>query len=262
MRIRTVTVLASTLLLGLQPLTIAQSHQDRPSDPDHIPGQTDQVASVLDRQLTALANVVCHEQIERFAKKGTTTSQLDTLDTDVSVMNGMEKYSGIVKNGKTFQDLTHVKGTWSVGEVITLLRITRDAFKDGAIQVGQDDAAGLGRTNLMTFAYPASSQRWFLKVKSQLHWMSFEGKVWSSPETGEILRESWRASQLPPEAGVSEVVWTVDFKPVDIFARMLPLPREARFEVTYKPGENRTDWNVTRFSEYRRFGTDSAIHFD
>jgi hypothetical protein len=237
--------------------------------------QARQFELTLDRQLSALTNVVCHEEIERYARKGKTTNQLDTLDANVELLNGVEGYSAIREERKplrlfqlpsllqtfSFRAMAEVPGTWSVGEIVTLLRIVRNAIGERAVQVRQDVSSNLGPATLLTFTYPASSQRWYLKRNTQTHWMPFEGRVWISPETGEILRVCWRANDLPAEAGVSEVLWTVDFSPVDLSSRVLSVPAEAVFQITYSSG-NRVDWNVTHFSEYRRYGSGSAIHFD
>ncbi len=100
-------------------------------------------------------------------------------------------------------------------------------------------------------------------MDSQKYWMSFEAKAWVSPESGEILRASWRASNPPSEAGVSEFLWNVDFaSPVKLAAHVPHASaREASFQVAFTSGRNRVDRNVTRFSEYRRFASDTTIHF-
>jgi hypothetical protein len=232
---------------------------------DHAPGDHNQNAlmeSALDRQLLAVGAVVCHETIARYSRNGNATTHLDTLETDVDVIDGTERYSTVQRKRKAFSGMHDVPGTWSVGEVATLLQISRDAVRLGIAQIGEEETAGLGRTLAMTFTYSGDARRWYLKVKSQLYWMPFEGRVWVSPETGEVLRISWHACDVPAESGVSEVLWTVDFKPVDVSSRPLTLPLEARYQVTYEHRADRIDWNVTHFSQYRRYGTDSSIHFD
>jgi hypothetical protein len=221
----------------------------------------------LDERLSALANILCHERIARYVQNGPATSFLDSLDTNVEIDNGVERYSGIRSKHKVFGDMASVPGSWSVGEMATVLRTTLDAIRQGTGQIGQDELAGAGPTVVMAFRYPASSLRWYLKVKSEIYWMAFEGRVWASPKTGEIRRISWHACDPPAESGVSDVLWTVDFSPMNIFSRTLTLPQQAVYQVTYPQvtypqGPNRIDRNVTNFSHYRRYGADSAIHFD
>lgn len=243
---------------------VVRGHEKDPKSFTFSPGLTraEQIEQAIDERIWALSNVTCHEETERYEVRGSATRETGILETNVEVLNGSEKYSAIRMNQKKFPDMHHVPGTWSVGEMVTLLQVTRDAIDAGQVQFADDETADLGKTVIMTFTYPAYSQRWYLKVKSQLHWMPFEGRVWESPETGEILRVTWRAASLPADIGVSEVTWTVDFKSVDISSLVMTLPTEARYQVTYRSGGNRIDRNVTHFSEYRRYGSDSAIRFE
>lgn len=267
MRYRTTSIIAGTLLLCLQHGVKAQSPSEYAFSPSagaarFISSQARQIESALDERLRTLANVICHEEIARYAKRGNSTNQVDTLDVNVEVQEGRERYSGIHRREKTYTDMQKLPGTWSVGEMATLLSATRDAIQLGHVQVGQDDASDLGHSYVMSFNYPAESRRWYLKAHSQVHWLSFQGRVWTTPETGEIRRISWEADNVPDDCGVSQVLWTVDFTPVDLSAMVVTLPQKALYQITYRNGADRMDWNVTRFSEYKRFGAESAIHFD
>ncbi len=187
------------------------------------------IESAIDGQLSAVASVICHERTSRYTTKGKATRRMDTLDVNVSVLNGLERYSEIWSEGKTFRAMEDIPGTWSAGEIITLLSVIREALRAGTVRMEQDEQTGRRHPILMTFSDPASSRHWSINVDSQKYWMSFEAQVWVSPETGEILRVSWRASDPPAAAGVSEFLWTVDFSPVKLAAQVLTLPREASF---------------------------------
>jgi hypothetical protein len=260
-------VLAGCLLAGLQHLINAQNQPDSTPEVAFAHSQTAleptrRIEMAIDRRLSALANVICHEQIARYARTGNSTSRRDTLDLNVEVLNGTERYSQIRRKEKIFQNMQKVPGTWSVGEMATLLRATRDAIDLGGAQVGQDEGSDLGRTLLMTFSYPASAQRWYLRANSQIHWLPFEGRVWTAPDSGEIRRMSWLAKDLPTQSGVTQVLWTVDFGPVDLSSMVVTLPRKALYQITYNKGADHVEWNETNFSEYRRYGSEFAIHFD
>jgi len=227
-----------------------------------IPDQARQIERALDERLAVLANVICQEEIARYAKKGRETNQVDTLHVNVEVLEGVEKYSEIRRREKTYPGMHKVPGTWSVGEIAALLSATRDAVEAGQIQIGQADAPDLGRSSVMTFSYGAESRRWYLLTHSQMHWLPFEGRVWASPDTGEIRRITWYAKDVPSDAGVSQVLWTVDFGPVNLAPLVVTLPAKALYQVTYRNGEDRMDWNVTYFSAYRRYGSETTVHFD
>jgi hypothetical protein len=278
MKLRTVIVSTGVLLLCLQHSIHAQNKPESnipalgnaftggPATPSkgvhQLSAEAQRIEAALDQRLWALANVICHEQIARFARKGKTTNQLDTLDVNVEVLGGIEKYSRILLKQKQYPNMQKLPGTWSIGEMATLLSATRDAIDMGDVQVGEEEVSDLGRSSTMTFSYAAGSQRWYLRANSQLHWLSFEGRVWTSPDTGEIRRISWYARDLPSETGVAQVLWTVDFSTVDLSSLVVTLPEKALFQITYKNGDDRVDWNVTHFSEYRRYGADTAVHFD
>ncbi len=84
------------------------------------------IESAIERQLSSVANVICHERTSRYATQGQATRRMDTLEVNVSVLNGTESYSGIRSEGKEFRAMEDIPGTWSAGEIITLLGVTRD----------------------------------------------------------------------------------------------------------------------------------------
>lgn len=262
MKSKITSILAGALLLfGLQKGIEAQNPAPALTT-TFVSDEAHRIEFAINQRLRTLANVVCHEQIARYAKRGSKTNQMDTLDVNVEVQQGIEKYSDIRLREKEYSGMDKLPGTWSVGEMATLLSATRDAIELGGVQIGQGETPDLGRTSLMTFSYPAESRRWYLKTHSRIHWLAFEGRVWASPDTGEIRRISWLASNLPTDSGATQMLWTVDFGPVDLSPTVLTLPEKALFQITYRDGGDRMDWNVTRFSEYKRFGSETAIHFD
>ena len=220
-----------------------------------------QIEQALDERLRTLSNVICSEETARYARRGKSTNQVDTLHLNVEVLDGIEKYSEIRRNDKAYADMKKVPGTWSVGEMATLLKATRDAIETGQIQITRDEASDLGPSEVMTFRYTAEERRWYLLTHSQVHWLPFEGRLWASPD-GEIRRITWSSKDVPTETGVSQVLWTVDFSRVDLEPVVVTLPDTVLYQVTYKNGADRVDWNVTHFSGYRRYGSETAVRFD
>lgn len=230
--------------------------------PVHVlPEPAGQIADGLDERLRTLANVICSEETARYARRGKSTNQVDTLHVNVEVLEGVEKYSEIRRKDKIYTDMKKVPGTWSVGEMATLLQATRDAIETGQVQIARDETSDLGPSEVMTFRYTAAERRWYLLTNSQVHWLPFEGRLWASPD-GEIRRITWFSKDVPTDTGVSQVLWTVDFSRVDLEPVVVTLPETVLYQVTYKNGADRMDWNVTHFSGYRRFGSETAVHFD
>jgi hypothetical protein len=229
---------------------------------DALAEQAGRIRQGLNERLRTMANVICREKTERYARRGRATSQMDTLQLTVEVLEGVEKYSEIRRRDKTYVNMQKVPGTWSVGEMATLLKASRDAIDLGQTHIVEEEDSDLGPSSVMTFSYTADARRWYLITNSQIHWLPFEGRLWASPDTGEIRRITWFAKDVPPDAGVSQVLWTVDFSRVDLAPVAVTLPEKATFQVTYKDRTDRIDWNVTHFSGYRRYGAETAIHFD
>jgi hypothetical protein len=227
-----------------------------------ITEQAKQIEQGLEERLRTLANVICSEETERYARKGKSTSQVDTLHLNVEVLGGVERYSEIRRNDKIYADMRKVPGTWSTGEMATLLSATRDAIEAGQIRIARDETSDLGPSSVMTFSYTAEERRWYLMTHSQVHWLPFEGRLWASPDTGEIRRITWLTKDVPDDTGVSQVLWTVNFSPVDLEPVVVTLPETVLYQVTYKNSADHMDWNVTRFSGYRRYGSETAVHFD
>jgi hypothetical protein len=223
--------------------------------------QAGQIEQGLDERLSTLSNVICREETARYARRGKSTNQIDTLQLNVEVLEGVEKYSEIRRKDKTYTDMKKVPGTWSVGEMATLLQATRDAIQTGQIQITRDETADLGPSEVMSFSYTAEDRRWYLMTNSQVHWLPFEGRLYASPD-GEIRRITWFSKDVPTDTGVSQVLWTVDFSRVDLEPVVVTLPDTVLYQVTYKNGADRVDWNVTHFSGYRRYGSETAVRFD
>lgn len=224
-------------------------------------GQIPLIEAALDRRLSALPGFVCHEKIMRYVQKGAGNNLLGTLDRNVEIFKDVERYSEIRWNKKPVRDMDAVPGSWSVGEMTTVLKITQDALRAGGVRTGQQSLAGEGLTTAISFAFPASARRWFIRIDSTLRWMPFEGRAWASGQSGEILRTSWHAGGLPEDSGLSDVLWTIDFKATEVSSEVMMLPDHALYQVTYATGRNRIDRNLSRFSDYRRFGASSTVHF-
>ena len=266
-----VSILCGTSCLNAQDSFLNSTAQGpRSSGPPWTPGMVGATLSAehitrlqgqLDRRLLALSNVVCHEQISRFSRKHQKTSEVDTIESNVEVVDGVERYTDVTRGGKHYSDIVKIPGAWSAGEVISLLKVTRDALASPSVLSAYVDPSNPGEM-LVRFQFPASARRWYVKVGSRTEWMPFEGYVWVSPSSGDILRVSWKASLWPSVQDITEVLWTVDFKPIEVASAALTLPEQAYYQVTYQNGVSRVDWNVTRFLSYRRFGSDSEIRFD
>jgi hypothetical protein len=214
-----------------------------------------------DRIYADLRSFVCNEMIERF--KGANRDeghQIDTVTAKVSFENGAEHYSDIRQNTKTKLAISHLGGAWSEGEFGTLLRQTQvllstrvPAFES----YGEVDGipAAVFRMDISGDESP-----WILEVKSQHCRVPFRTRVWISESEGEILKIERTSTQIPIQAGISEIDWSVVLKEVELNGRTWLLPNTGEYAVVYEDSSHR-EWNLMEFANYRRYGSEVAIRF-
>jgi hypothetical protein len=219
--------------------------------------------AALDEKIALLSSVAIHEKIVRYSQTGNTVRQLDTLDTDVDVIDGAERYSGVRRNSVALAHTSEIKGAWSFGEVVTLLRGARDALARQALDTRATIAENGSPVVRIAFYYPSSSHRWFVSVDSRVYWLDFQGKIWISPVTGDILRISWESTAAPPPAsGVASVVWTVDFHSAAVGGLICTMPETGIYRVNHSVGDAWSEWNVMNFSGIGRYGSQVKVVFD
>jgi hypothetical protein len=219
--------------------------------------------AALDEKIALLSSVVIHEKILRYSQARNSVRQLDTLDTDVEVIDGVERYTDVRRNSVALAHTGEIRGAWSFGEVVTLLRGARDALNQQVLDTRSTVAENGNSVVRMAFYYPADSHRWFVSVDSRVYWLDFAGKIWISPRTGDILRISWESTAAPPPAaGVASVLWTVDFHSADVAGRICTLPETGIYRVNHSVGDAWSEWNVTKFLGIGRYGSEVKLLFD
>ncbi len=86
------------------------------------------------------------------------------------------------------------------------------------------------------------------------------GSFWADPETLDILRLEIRATDLPFDFPLTEVVNTIDYARTRIGETLVQLPQSAVLLLTRNTGELQR--NSTEFSHCRQFSGEAAISFD
>jgi hypothetical protein len=219
------------------------------------------LAAGLDGQIATMTNLVQHERISRYSQVGNKICKLDSFEALVNVIDGVEQYAQVRKKNKTFSHVSQIDGLWSFGETVTMLRTTRDALR-GRVPVGDQ----------VRYRYSGADRRWFVMLGSNMAgsnmagsttwWLSFEAVVQVSPRNGDIQRIAWTSDALPPETGIAQIAWTVEFQSLEIAGRRCTVPKTAIYRITRDGGRNRAEWNVTEFSEQSLYASESTIRFD
>ena len=219
-------------------------------------------ASLLASQ-NALSNIVCREVVSRYTSRGArgSASLRDRFEATVEVLDGKERYSDVLRNRKAYTGLASLPGTWSAGEMATMLRITADAMHRPNALIAHERTVDNRLADRFRFEVPADFHAWYIKARGARYWIGFEGDVWLSEKTGAIETLSWRSTDIPAAAGIAEVVWTVDYAVLNLAGRRIALPGSSEFEVNYT-ADRRIDRNSTLFTGYRRYGSATSVQFE
>ena len=208
-----------------------------------------------------LHSFVCSEEIQRFKGQldATRAKRIDTVTATVSFENGTEHYSDIRQNTRVRPSMSSVGGAWSEGEFGTLLRQTQALLSaQTPIFESYEDLDGTP-TAVFHVEVSAAQSPWDLVVKSQHYRVPFRSKVWVS-ESGEILKIERTSTDIPFGMGICEIRWTVQLQQVDLNGKAWLLPSIGGYAVFYDDSSHR-EWNIMRFSNYHRYGSEVAIRF-
>ncbi len=211
----------------------------------------------------ALESFVCREQIERFKEKPSSgaAKHLDTVTAIVSLENGTEQYSSILRKGRKLKDLANLEGAWSEGEFGTLLKQTEQLLTtQSAIFEREEDLDG-ARTAVYSFTVDAGESPWNLTVEGQHYLLPFRTSFWVSEASGSILKIDRTSTEIPDALQISEINWSVSLRPVDLNGQSWLLPADAEYRVVYRDS-GRHEWNIMQFSDYHRYGSEVALRFN
>jgi hypothetical protein len=212
---------------------------------------------------SALKSFVCREEIERYKGdlKGSKARPIDHVSAKLSFENGVEHYNEIRQNERARENLSDIMGAWSEGEFGTLLQQTGRLLEIQPVTfVAFETLAGIPSA-IYRFEVSEKESPWDLQVGSQHYPIPFTTDVWISVASGEILRIARKSISIPADTRISEIDWDVSLAAVDLSGKTWLLPTAAGYSVTYSESKRR-EWNRMSFSNYRRYGSESALKFD
>jgi hypothetical protein len=226
--------------------------------PDSSPVRANLARSNIDGVLAALSNMAMQERISRFAGTGGAAHQLDSFEAEVSIADGVEQYTGVKGPHRTYRHVSEIRGLWSFGEIVTMLRTSRDIIGLSARNAPEEE--GPDQT-VIQFASPSADRRWFVTYNSRIYWLDFEGTLRLSKLTGEIERLTWTSPSGPAGTGIASVLWDVNFHDVDVAGSLCTMPSDSIYRVVRK-GENQpAEWNLTRYAALGRYGSSVSVGF-
>lgn len=214
------------------------------------------------QMFSQVENVICQERVQRYkTNRSGENFAVDVVEAKVAVADGQEVYTDIVQNRHHRETMQQIGGAWSEGEYATFLQEGRRVLASPEL-ISQAYVTNLNGTPAVMFPFEMTeaNSTWDFLVKSHQYRLAFHGELWISQKTGEMLRIRRLARNLDVTTGIREVDWTVDFATVEINGHPLALPVKALYSVTYSR-ELSKEWNLTSFYNYKRFGSESTIHF-
>lgn len=219
----------------------------------------------IDRTLGDLATVTCREEVHRYQVTQKSSRADDVITMLVDDVNGIEKYSeihklnfdGTPRGHKQYPAIPELGGSYSYGEFYSVLKKTSQALSsDTAASPALFDPG----SGLLRIPFRCVGECWVLQANSKLFWANIDGEVRADPGTSELREVSWLSSGLPLETGVESLELRISYAPTEIAGQIRVVPVHAFYRVRYLTPD-RVDWNMTEFSEYRRFGSESSLNF-
>jgi hypothetical protein len=229
-------------------------------------GDSNPVGANIDGVLATLARVALKETISRFAGDGAAARKLDSFETEVSMAGGVEQYADVIGNHRTYQHVSQIRGLWSFGEVVTMLRTTRDIIDSSSSSwksPAADPPAGgeASDETVIEFQSPADDHRWFVTSGGRIHWLAFQGAIRISRKSGEIERLTWTSGYGAVGTDVAGILWDVNFSAVTIAGNTFTMPSNSIFRVVRKGLDRMVEWNLTRYAALGRYGSTASVRY-
>lgn len=210
----------------------------------------------VDRVLGALSNIALREQITRFAGAGTTSGRTDAFEADVTIADGVEQYTNVRGHNRTYRHISQIGGVWAFGEVVTMLRATRDMIGESGTTWRQTPDCTVVR-----FRGSAREQRWFVLYQRKIYWLDFDGEVRISAQTGDIESLTWTADSGPAHSGVDSILWEVKFHSALVGGEPEIVPADSLYRVERGGRGRKAEWNTTHYIPLGRFGSTTTMSF-
>jgi hypothetical protein len=224
---------------------------------DVNPTQVSRIGDNINEALAALTNIALKENISRFASIGGADRKLDSFEAEVSIVDGVERYSSVRGRGRTYNHVSEIHGLWSFGEIVTMLRTTRDILDAPAT-----NREGEESPEVIRFSGAATDHKWFVTVGGRIYWLDFEGTLRISTRTGEIERLTWNSGAGPLGSGIASVLWDVNFSVVNVADIPCIMPSDSIYRVVRTGLGRGAEWNRTQYAAVGRYGSTVNVRFE
>lgn len=212
-----------------------------------------------------LPDYLCVQVTRRhFDPTGTENWRLaDTVQEQVSYVNGKEDYKVSMINGQPVTNAEHMKlgGSTLSGDFGS---IYSEIFaEETAAEFEWDHWATLRGKRMYVFAFhvPRSRSGFTIYAQSagQTITAGYRGLIYADRDTYAVMRYKFDCEDIPVTFPIHEVSLDVNYDNVGIAGQTYVLP--LRTDLRSRESRYMT-WNEASFHLYRKFGTESTITFD
>lgn len=182
----------------------------------------------------------------------------DRLDAELLFINGQEDYRNLSVNGKPIQKGSPGdSGQWSTGEFGSMLAGVFDPATQTSFRFVRE-AILAGRT-LRVYDYSVTEEKsnwriWFANTIRP----AYGGALWIDPQSGQVLRASFRTRSLPRDYPVYSVQQQIDYDWVTISGVKYLLPASSYTMSCFRKSL-RCEKNDVVFTNYRKFEVQSQL---
>jgi len=209
----------------------------------------------------SLPNFICTEVVRRFSHvTGKDTGRNDVVKLNVSFFDQQERYKVVSVNGRPSSlSLEQLGGATAQGEFGTQLKAlfspesrTQFTWLRWARVRGR-------RTHVFSYRIAQEHSQWTVSSENQRAIVGYKGMIHVDADTGMVLRFTCEADEFPKGFPIDWAKASLDYGFVTLKNRefLLPLRFESRLS-----GSRIESKNEAAFQEYRKFGSESTIHFD
>jgi VWFA-related protein len=213
----------------------------------------------------SLPSFICEESVERAEVVRQHYATSDKLSIELT-FDRAERYKLTAINGnRTDKSLDSIGGLISGGEFGSLMLRVFQPSSAADFEWKSWSTLRNHRTAVFTYRVPRPRSHYLVGYRTDYgRWISavagYRGEVTldAEVEPGRVLRLTAEAYDIPGELHILRSTMAVDYDFVDISGREVYLPVRSE---TYFDREERHSHNLIRFSNYRKFETDSNVTF-
>jgi VWFA-related protein len=212
-------------------------------------------------QPAKMPNFVCEQETSRF--HGSRQVPTDLITATIRYVDGEESFSDLKRNGKPAPSaMWNSAGMWSSGQFEGNLRAIFNAANRGAFTFSRESK--IGTRTAWVFTYQIARQYeplWELLALDRLVAPPYEGELWVDEKTGDVLRFSSTAKELPAEFAIRKAEVLTDYDNVafpDGGSFVLPV----KSVVTTRYQEQAPTRNVVEFRGCHKFRATSHMVLD